>query len=128
MAQRILSVLGTAYRATVEEQDDTVLWLTHMLKSGGLDMTVLLRDNAVNYVVRGQDASGLRFGDVAVEHAPSMDVDLAALMDHGVPVLYVEEDAALRGVPADRVVDGAEGVPMADVPRLFLGFEQVWHW
>jgi hypothetical protein len=128
MAQRILSIVGTAYRGTVEEQDDTVLWLTHMLKTGGLDITVLLRSSAVNYAVRGQDASGLHFGAAAAEHPPALDADLAALMDHGVPVLYVEDDARLLGVAGDRMIDGVESVPMRDVPGLCNAFDQVWHW
>jgi predicted peroxiredoxin len=128
MAQRILSVIGTAYRGTVEEQDDTVLWLTHMLKTNGLDVSILLRANAVNYAVRGQDASGLRFGNVAVEHPPRLDADLAALLDHGVAVLYDEDDARVRGIAGDRLIDGVEGVAASDVPDLFHSFEQVWLW
>ena len=128
MAQRILSIVGTGYRGTVEEQDDTVLWLTHMLKTAGLDMTVLLRSSAVNYAVRGQDASGLRLGDLGVEHPPALDGDLAGLMDHGVPVLFVADDARALGVAGDRMIDGVEGVPLGDVPGLCAGFDQVWHW
>jgi hypothetical protein len=128
MAQRILSLVGTAYRGTVEEQDDTILWLTHMLKSSGLDMTVLLRSSAVNYAVRGQGVTGPRFGDTVVEHPPALDGDLAGLMDHGVPVLYVEEDARLLGLPADRLIDGVEGVSLRDFAGLCGGFDQVWHW
>ena len=128
MAKRILSIVGTAYRGTVEEQDDTVLWFTHMLKTGGLDMTVLLRSSAVNYAVRGQDASGLRFGEQPVEHPPALDGDLAALMDHGVPVLFIEDDARALGIANDRLIDGVEGVPMRDVAGLCHGFDQVWHW
>ena len=128
MAQRVLSIVGTAYRGTVEEQDDTILWLSHMLKSGGLDVTVLLRSSAVNYAVRDQDASGLHFGDLAVEHPPALGADLAGLMDHGVPVLYVEDDAGSLGIGSERMIDGVEGIPMRDVPGLCSGFDQVWHW
>ena len=126
--QKVLSVIGTAYRATVEEQDDTVLWLTHMLKSAGLDMAVLLRANAVNYTVRGQDSSGLRFGKLEVLHPPKLDADLAALLDHGVPVYYVADDARTRGIAPTAVIDGVQSVSADDLPSLFADYEQVWLW
>ena len=128
MEQKVLSIIGTAYRATVEEQDDTILWLTHMLKTSGLDVEVLLRANAVNYAVRGQDASGLRFGKLEVQNPPALDADLAALLDHGVPVYYVADDANTRGIAPATVVDGVQPVSADDLPSLFERYGQVWFW
>lgn len=128
MAKKVLGIVESAYRATLEEQDDTILWLNHMLKDSGLDVTLLLRANAVNYAVRGQDAGGLRFGDVELTHPPSIADDLEALMAKGVPVYFVEEDARERGIPGDRVVDGAKPISRRELPALFGGFDQVWHW
>ena len=32
---KAISIVETAYRATLEEQDDTVFWLTHMCATPG---------------------------------------------------------------------------------------------
>ena len=128
MPTKVLSVIATAYRATIEEQDDTILWLTHMLETAGLDMTILLRSNAVNYAVRGQDASGLRFGKLEVLHPPTLDADLAALLDHHVPVYYVADDARGLGIAPSSVIDGVQSVVADELPSLFEHYDQVWFW
>ena len=128
MAKKVLSIVETAYRATLEEQDDTIVWLNHMLKNNGLDVTLLLRANAVNGAVKGQDASGLSVGDVPVPHPPVLDQDRAELAGKGVPLYYVREDAEERGIPEDRLIDGIKAISRKELPGLLGGFDQVWHW
>ena len=125
---KILSIVETAYRATIEEQDDTILWLTHMLKNAGADISVLLRANAVNYAVRGQDASGLSFGESKMTHPPEIDKDVEKMIQKGVPVYLVEQDANERGLSDADFVSGIKKVKREALPELIDQHDQVWHW
>ncbi len=125
---KILSIVETAYRATIEEQDDTILWFNHILKTAGADIAILLRANAVNYAVRGQDASGLRFGELSLANPPKIDKDVAALMEKGVPVYVVNEDAVERGVVEEELVSGVQHVSQSTLPQLLDQFDLIWHW
>lgn len=125
---KILSIVETAYRATIEEQDDTVLWLTHMLKNSGADVSVLLRANAVNYAVKGQDASGLSFGDMKMTHPPEIDQDVSKMIEKGIPVYLVEEDARERGLSDGEMISGIKKIKRQSIPELIDQHEQVWHW
>ena len=127
MAQRILKIIETAYRGTLEEQDDPIVWLTHTLRGNGAAIDVLLRGNAVNYLVRGQDASGLAFGDKKQTQPPRLDADVASLVDKGVAVYYVEEDVRARGLPRDELLPTAQPIAQAALPELLGRYEQVWH-
>lgn len=124
----VLSIVETAYRATVEEQDDPILWLNHMLHTNGLDVAILLRSNAVNYAVAGQDASGLAFGGITLDHSAVIHDDLGALIAKGVPVSYVREDLEERGISESRLIDGVKAVSKTELPGLLEGFDHVWHW
>lgn len=128
MAKKILSIIATAYRATLEEQDDPIVWLTHALRGAGAELDVLLRGNAVNYAVKGQDASGLAFGDRRQTQPPRIDEDVAKLTAKGVRVFLVEEDLADRGVERSDLIAGIETVTRAALPNLFGAYDQVWHW
>jgi intracellular sulfur oxidation DsrE/DsrF family protein len=128
MSKKILQVIESAYRCTVEEQDDPVVWITHAMKGAGADLAVLLRGNAVNYAARGQDASGLSFGGRRQTHPPHVDQDVAKLVGKGVEVYFVEDDAAARGLERTDLVDGLKPVSRSAVPKLLESFDQVWHW
>jgi len=125
---KVLNVIEVAYRATIEEQDDTVVWITHAMKGAGADLTVLLRGNAVSYAVKGQDASGLSFGGKTQTQPPHLDEDVAKLIGKGVDVYVVEDDVAERGLERSELIAGLKTVPRNGLAKLFAGFDQIWHW
>jgi len=125
---KALNVIQSAYRGTLEEQDDTIVWITHAMRGAGADIDVLLCGNAVNYAVKGQDASGLSFGDRRQKHAPRIAEDIAALPAKGVAVHIVADDLVQRGLAAADLIDGPRTVARADIPALYERYDQVWHW
>jgi hypothetical protein len=125
---RALNIIESAYRATLEEQDDTIVWLSHALRGAGADLGVMLRGNAVNYGVPGQDASGLAFGGERQTQPPRLADDLAKLIAKGVPVYIVAEDVTARGLAVGDLIDGLTPIARCDVASLFGEYDQVWHW
>jgi len=128
MAKRILQVVESAYRATLEEQDDTVLWITSAMKGAGGELDVLLRGNAVNYLVRGQDATGLAFGAKKQTQPPRLEEDVTKLIDKGVRVFVVADDLAERGLERNDLIPGPKPVSRDELPKLFESYDLVWSW
>jgi len=124
---RILNLVETAYRGTLEEQDDTVLWLTRALKGAGADLTVVLRGNAVNYAVR-QACPPLAIGSAIIKHPARPNDDLTQLLAKGAKVYVIREDLAERGIGEDRCVAEAQPLARAEVVDLMESHDQVWHW
>jgi len=125
---KILSVVETAYRGTLEEQDDTSIWFTHILKNSGAEVSILLKSNAVNYAVKGQNASGLEFGGKAVPRSPKIDHDLNKIIEQGVPVYLIEEDAQERGIADGELIPEIRKISASKLAPLFEQFDKIWHW
>lgn len=128
MAKRILQILTTGYRGTLEEQDDQVLWLVHMLHNNGADTDVLLRGAASNYVLRGQDARGLAFGDRRQTQPPDIAGEVRALTRKGVRVYVVLDDLKTRGIRRNETLEDIAFVAAAELPALLRSYDQVWQW
>ena len=125
---KILSIAERAYHGTIEEQDDTILWMSHILKKAGADISLLLRGNAVNYAVKGQDASGLSFGGVKMDVPPTLDKDVANIIDAGVPTYVVREDLEDRGISQGEIAQGVKLINRSGVADLFDSHDAIWHW
>jgi sulfur relay (sulfurtransferase) DsrF/TusC family protein len=128
MAKKILQIVENAYRATLEEQDDPVLWLATSLRGNGVDLDVLLRGNAVNYLVQAQDASGLQLGERRQTQPPRLADDVRRLLDKGVTVYYVEDDVRRRGLERAELIERAQPVAAHALPELIADYQQVWQW
>lgn len=125
---KTLQIVECAYRATFEEQDDTVLWITRAMRGAGADLAVLLCGNAVAYAARGQAAEGLVVGTWQQTQPPQIAGDLAALWEKDVPVFAVKEDLDERGLDERALLPNIALVRRADLDALVDRYERVWHW
>src|SRR5688500_7969302 len=95
---RVLSIIASGYRATLEEQDDTVVWIIQAMSRAGGEIDVLLRSSAVNYVVEGQVVPPLAIGGRAQRNAPEVHGQVRDLAECGVGIFVLEEDLEAYGL------------------------------
>ena len=124
----ILHILETAFRGTIEEQDDTVIWTVHAMRKAGQEAAVVLQGNIVAHAVIGQNATGLQFGDSKQTNPVDLAGDMQKLIADGVPVYVVEADATDRGIGAADLVDGVQLIDRERVAALADEHDLVWHW
>jgi sulfur relay (sulfurtransferase) DsrF/TusC family protein len=125
---RVLQIVETAYRATLEEQDDTVLWFTRAIRGAGAPADVLLIGTAVSYAARGQDASGLEIGAWSQRHPPAIELEVTKLLESGARVAAVTEDLEERAIATESIIRGVERVSRHALSSLFGQYDRIWKW
>lgn len=129
MAKKTLNIVESAYRAVMEEQDDTILWLLAAMQGAGAEHTVVLRGNAVNYAVAGQGVPGLTVGEWKQTQAPKMDRDVIDLIEkRKIAVYVVAEDISDRGIVQSELVPGVKLLSRTALPGLCSESDFIYHW
>ena len=125
---RTLSICEQGYRATVEEQDDTIIWLTHMLRTSEVNTGLLLRGTAVNYASTRQVPTAVSFGDWIQRHPADLARDLERFIDDRGRVYATAEDLRRYGVAEDQLVDGVDVVDWSGIVRLCVEHDLIFNW
>lgn len=126
---RTLQVISCAYRATVEEQDDTIVWLTRALRAAGAELGVLLTGNAVSYAASGRRAPSLTIHEWHQTQPADVSADLQALADQGVLIYAIEEDLEERGMLGElQLLKGTQVIPRQGLATLFKQYPRIWCW
>jgi len=123
-----LNIVSSGYRATIEEQDDTVVWITHCLRNAGAEIDMLLSGAAVNYPVRGQKVAPVTIGGRAQKHGPDVHGQVREFAGKGSKVYAVREDLDERAIDHRELLQEVELVSRDDLPALLSRYDQVWHW
>lgn len=125
---KTLNIVSSGYRATIEEQDDTVVWVTHSLRNAGAQIDMLLRGAAVNYPVQGQAVAPIKFGGREQRHGPDVLAQVRDFVGNGSKIYAVQEDLDDRAIDRRDLLQEVEIVSRDDLPELLKSYDQVWHW
>jgi sulfur relay (sulfurtransferase) DsrF/TusC family protein len=125
---KVLQVLDQAFRTTVEEQDDTILWLTQSMQGAGANLKVLLSGSGVEYAVQKAAQPALSIGAWQQSQPADITRDIGRLVDKDVPIYAVEEDLAQRGLDPLLVNAGVSVIKRGELATLYQSVDQVWHW
>jgi hypothetical protein len=125
---KVLSVIDSAYRASLEEQDDAGLWFSAAVAKAGVEITLLLTGNAVNYATTGHSSKPLKLGGGEIAHPMDPNVDIKRAAGFGCTTFFVKEDAQERGIEPSMLMDGVEGISRDGLADFVDKFDDVWHW
>jgi hypothetical protein len=125
---QLLNIVSSGYRATIEEQDDTVVWITHCLRNAGADVDMLLCGAASNYPVLDQSVAPVTIGGRQQKHGPDVLGQVRELAGAGSTVFVVREDLEKRSIDQARLLPNVQVIRREQLPELIKGYDRVWHW
>lgn len=125
---KVLQVIDQAFRTTVEEQDDTILWLTGSMQGAGGNLDVLLTGHGVQYAVQSRRQPALNIAGWQQTQPAEITQDLDRLMEKGVSIYAVREDLEDRGLDKLPVRNGIEVIGRDGLVDLYESVDQIWQW
>jgi sulfur relay (sulfurtransferase) DsrF/TusC family protein len=127
MPKKILSVLAHTEYGNLEDSD-IGLFASAFAGVAGQSMTLLLREDAVNYAVRGQDGTGIKIAGAVVQPGFLIETDLRSVQQSKIPVYAVREDLDERGLKKEELIEGVQLVSKNELGKLVDQFDTVWNW
>lgn len=127
MPKKILSVLAHTEYGNLEDSD-IGLFASAFAPVAGHPMTILLREEAVNYAVRGQNGTGIKIAGAAVQPGFLIETDLRAVQGAKIPVYAVREDLEERGIKKDDLIEGVQLLSRNELGKFVDQFDTVWNW
>ena len=125
---KVLQVIDQAFRTTVEEQDDTILWLTQSMVGAGADVQVLLTGHGVQYVTQSQAQPALTLGAWQQRQPADLTQDIGRLVSKGIAVYALREDLEERGLAKLPIQPGVDVISRDALAGLYDSVDQVWQW
>lgn len=128
MNMKILQIVEQAFRTIVEEQDDTILWLTQSMHGAGADLGVLLAGHASYYAVQQKRQPYLSIGGWYQSEPAEIHLDIERLLEKQVPVYVIREELDERGLAELPLHAGVVSITRDELPGLYEQADQVWQW
>lgn len=127
MPKKILSVLSHTEYGNLEDSD-IGLFASAFASVAGQQLSLLLREDAINYAVRGQDGTGIKIAGTVVQPGFLIETDLTSVQQAKIPVYAIREDMAERGVREDELIAGVQLLSAKELGKLVDQFDTVWNW
>jgi len=127
MPKKILSVLAHTEYGNLEDSD-IGLFASAFSSVAGQPLTLLLREDAVNYGVRGQDGTGIKIAGLTVQPGFLIETDLSSLKQSNIPVYAVSEDLEERGIKQADLIAGIQLLSKKELGKFVDQFDTVWNW
>ena len=125
---KVLNIVSTPWRATLEEQDDTVVWLTHAMIGAGAEIDVVLTGEAAAYAATNQNAGGLAIGGMPQTQPPNINRDLNSLLEKGRQVFVCHHTMTQLGLHEDQTSPGITPLHSHELAPLMDDYDQIWQW
>lgn len=127
MAKKILSILSHTEYGNLEDSD-IGLFASAFAPVAGQQLTMLLREDAVNYAVRGQDGTGIKIAGTPIQPGFLIETDLRSLNQANIAVYAIREDLEERGIKPNELVEGVKLMSRKEIGKLVDQFDSVWNW
>lgn len=127
MPKKILSVLAHTEYGNLEDSD-IGLFASAFSSVAGQSLTLLLREDAVSYAVRGQDGTGIKIAGAVVQPGFLIETDLKSVQQANIPVYAIREDVEARGIKKDELIEGVQLLSQTELGKFVDQFDTVWNW